>query len=322
MWQVLSQVKKPAFPNVLVGLEGGADAGIYQLREDLALVQTVDFFTPIVDDPYDYGRIAATNSLSDVYVMGGKPITALNIACFPKNGNPDWLVGILNGGVDQASEAGVAIIGGHTVEDEEIKYGLAVTGTVHPQHIVHNHTAQVGDALVLTKGLGTGILSTALKFGKLDEMQTKRLVQTMTRLNRRASVAMVAVGAHAATDITGFGLVGHAHELAHASGVTFRIAAREVPILSGALHYAKDGCLTAGERRNGEFVQEHLQVTSQVDSALLSIFKDPQTAGGLLISMPANRVDEFRDRLGDEAEDARQIGEVRPRGKFTVEIEA
>jgi len=320
LWQVLSQVKKVELPNVLVGLEGGADAGIFQLREDLALVQTVDFFTPIVDDPYDYGRIAATNSLSDVYVMGGKPITALNIACFPKDGNPDWLVGILNGGIDQAAEAGVAIIGGHTVEDEEIKYGLAVTGTVHPQQIIHNHTAQVGDALVLTKGLGTGILSTALKFGKLDEAMIKRLVQTMTRLNRRASEAMIAVGAHAATDVTGFGLVGHAHELAQASHVTFRIAAREVPILPEALHYAQDGCLTAGERRNGEFVQEHLRVAPQVDPLLMSIFKDPQTAGGLLISMPTKRVQEFFDRLGDEAEDARQIGEVAPRGKFTIEI--
>ncbi len=307
---------------MLVGLEGGADAGIFQLRDDLALVQTVDFFTPIVDDPYDYGRIAATNSLSDVYVMGGQPITALNIACFPKDGNPDWLVAILNGGVDQAAQAGVAIIGGHTVEDEEIKYGLAVTGTVHPQKIIHNHTARVGDALVLTKGLGTGILSTALKFGKLDEAQTKQLVQTMTRLNRRASEAMVAIGAHAATDITGFGLVGHAHELAHASHVTFRIAAAEVPILPEALRFAQEGCLTAGERRNGEFVQEHLHVASQVDPLLMSIFKDPQTAGGLLISMPRERVREFFDHLGEESEDARQIGEVTSRKKFTVEIEA
>jgi selenide,water dikinase len=303
-------------------LEGGADAGIFKLADDLALVQTVDFFTPIVDDPYDYGRIAATNSLSDVYVMGGRPITALNVACFPKNGNPDWLVAILNGGVDQAAAAGVAIIGGHTVEDEEIKYGLAVTGTVHPQKIIHNHTAQVGDALVLTKGLGTGILSTALKFGKLDEVMIKQLVQTMTRLNRRASEAMVAVGAHAATDITGFGLVGHAHELAHASGVTLRISAREVPILPETLHFAREGCLTGGGKRNGEFVQEHLHVAERVDALLMSVFKDPQTAGGLLISMPRERVEEFFDRLGEEAQDARQIGEVAPRGKFTVEIEA
>lgn len=308
------------FPNVLVGLKGGADAGIFQLRDDLALVQTVDFFTPIVDDPYDYGRIAATNSLSDVYVMGGTPITALNIACFPKDGNPDWLVGILNGGVDQAAEAGVAIIGGHTVEDEEIKYGLAVTGTVHPQKIVHNHTAQVGDVLVLTKGLGTGILSTALKFGKLDEAMIKQLVQTMTRLNRRASEAMIAVGAHAATDITGFGLVGHAHELAHASRVTFRIAAREVPILPETLRYAREGCLTGGGKRNGEFVKEHLHLAARVDLLLLDIFQDPQTAGGLLISMPSERIQEFFDRLGEEAEDARQIGEVVVREKFTVGI--
>lgn len=313
-------MKQVTLPNVLVGLEGGADAGIFQLREDLALVQTVDFFTPIVDDPYDYGRIAAANSLSDVYVMGGTPITALNIACFPKDGNPDWLVGILNGGVDQAAEAGVAIIGGHTVEDAEIKYGLAVTGTVHPKKIIHNHTAQVGDVLVLTKGLGTGILSTALKFGKLSEASTKQLVHTMTRLNRRASEAMVAVGAHAATDITGFGLLGHAHELAQASGVTFRINASAIPILPEALHFAREGCLTGGARSNAEFVKEHLRISTQIDPLLLEVFHDPQTAGGLLISMSAARVNEFLDRLGEEAQDARQIGEVLPRGEFTVEI--
>ncbi|NUO83207.1 selenide, water dikinase SelD, partial [candidate division KSB1 bacterium] len=277
----MSKVKMVALPNVLVGLEDGADAGIFQLRDDLALVQTVDFFTPIVDDPYDFGRIAATNSLNDVYVMGGKPVTALNIACFPKNGDPDWLVAILNGGLTQAAAAGVAIIGGHTVEDDEIKYGLAVTGTIHPQKIIHNHTAQVGDALVLTKGLGTGILSTALKFGKLGEPAINALVQTMTRLNLRASEAMVAVGAHAATDITGFGLLGHAHELALASRVTFRIAAHAVPILPETLHYAQDGCLTGGGGRNGEFVKKHLHVSTRIDALLLDIFQDPQTAGGL-----------------------------------------
>lgn len=305
-------------PNVLIGLEAAADAGIYQLREDLALVQTVDFFTPIVDDPYDYGRIAATNSLSDVYVMGGTPLTALNIACFPKNGNLDWLVAILNGGIDQAAAAGVAIIGGHTVDDAEIKYGLAVTGTVHPQKAIHNHTAQPGDALVLTKPLGTGILSTALKFGKLDDASVKLLTQTMTQLNRRASEAMVAVGAHAATDVTGFGLLGHAHEMAQASQVTFNLSASAIPVLPGAVHLAREGCLPGGERSNADFVKDHVQVASHLDTALVSVLRDPQTSGGLLIALPQNRVKEFFDRLEDPQ--ACEIGEVIPREKFSVVI--
>lgn len=305
-------------PNVLAGLEAAADAGIYQLREDLALVQTVDFFTPIVDDPYDYGRIAATNSLSDVYVMGGTPITALNIACFPKNGNLDWLVAILNGGIDQAAAAGVAIIGGHTVDDAEIKYGLAVTGTVHPQKIIHNHTAQPGDALVLTKPLGTGILSTALKFGKLDDAGLKLLTQTMTQLNRRASEVMVAVGAHAATDVTGFGLLGHAHEMAQASDVTFHLSASAIPVLPGALHLAQEGCLPGGERSNADFVKDYVQFAPHLDTALVSVLRDPQTSGGLLIALPPSRVKEFFDRLEDPQ--AREIGEVVSREKFSVVI--
>ncbi len=305
-------------PNVLIGLEAAADAGIYQLREDLALVQTVDFFTPIVDDPYDYGRIAATNSLSDVYVMGGAPITALNIACFPKNGNLDWLVAILNGGVDQAAAAGVAIIGGHTVDDPEIKYGLAVTGTVHPQKVIHNHTAQPGDALVLTKPLGTGILSTALKFGKLDDAGLKLLTQTMTQLNRRASEAMVAVGAHAATDVTGFGLLGHAHEMAQASQMTFNFSASAIPVLPGALHLAREGCLPGGERSNADFVKDNVQFAPHLDTALVSVLRDPQTSGGLLIALPKGRVKEYFDRLEDPQ--AREIGEVVPREKFSVLI--
>lgn len=305
-------------PNVLAGLEAAADAGIYQLRDDLALVQTVDFFTPIVDNPYDFGRIAATNSLSDVYVMGGTPITALNIACFPKNGDLDWLVAILNGGIDQAAAAGVAVIGGHTVDDSEIKYGLAVTGTIHPQRIIHNHSARPGDALVLTKPLGTGILSTALKFGKLDPAGLELLTQTMTQLNRRASEAMSAVGAHAATDITGFGLLGHAHEMAQASGVTFRISATSVPVLPGALQLAKEGCLTGGERSNAEFVSEHVKLAPNLDPALVSILRDPQTAGGFLIALPQNRVNEFITRLEDPQ--ARLIGEVGVREQVTVLI--
>jgi selenide,water dikinase len=224
----------------------------------------------------------------------------------------------LNGGIDQAAAAGVAIVGGHTVEDPEIKYGLAVTGVVHPDQIVHNHTAQPGDAMVLTKPLGTGILSTALKFGKLDDATIKMLINSMVRLNRRASEAMVAVGAHAATDVTGFGLLGHAHELAQASRVTLHVHAAELPILSEALRYAEEGCLTQGERTNAEFVKEHVKVSPAIAAPVLSILRDPQTAGGLLICMPREKVDEFLDILGEEGASAKQIGFVEPFGGVTV----
>lgn len=306
---------------MLVGLDAAADAGIFQLREDLALVQTVDFFTPIVDDPYDYGRIAATNSLSDVYVMGGKPVTALNIACYPANGDPDTLAAILNGGIDQAAEAGVAIIGGHTVDDPEIKYGLAVTGVVHPQQIVHNHTAEVGDVLVLTKPLGTGILSTAVKRGLLPEDGIRQLTASMLQLNRAASEAMIAVGAHAATDITGFGLLGHAYEMASASSVAFRVDAQAVPLLPEVLHFAEKGCIPAGNRNNWEFVKDYVSSREGLDPLLLKVLHDPQTAGGLLVSLESKKVGEYLGRLEEQGVQARQIGEVLPRGAFTVSVE-
>jgi selenide,water dikinase len=321
LWQVLAKVKKIEMPGVLVGLDAAADAGIFQLREDLALVQTVDFFTPIVDDPYDYGRIAATNSLSDVYVMGGKPVTALNIACYPANGDPDQLAAILNGGIDQAAEAGVAIIGGHTVDDPEIKYGLAVTGVVHPQQIVHNHTAKVGDALVLTKPLGTGILSTAVKRGLLPEQAVRQLTESMLQLNRAASEAMIAVGAHAATDITGFGLLGHAYEMASASGVSFRIEANAVPLLQEVLHFAEQGCIPGGNRNNWEFVKDHVSSREGLDPLLLKVLHDPQTAGGLLVSLEPKKVGEYLARLDDQGVQVRRIGEVVPRRQASVIVE-
>lgn len=321
LWQVLAKLRKANMPGVLVGLEAAADAGIFQLREDLALVQTVDFFTPIVDDPYDYGRIAATNSLSDVYAMGGKPITALNIACYPAKGDPDVLAAILNGGIDQAAAAGVAVIGGHTVDDPEIKFGLAVTGVVHPQQIVHNHTAQVGDALVLTKPLGTGILSTAVKRGLLPDDGIRQLTQSMLQLNRAASEAMIAVGAHAATDITGFGLLGHAYEMAAASAVTFRIDAKAVPMLPEVLHFAAQGCVPGGNRNNWEFVKDHVTIRAGVDPMVAKVLHDPQTAGGLLVSLSPEKVDEYLLRLSDHGVPARQIGEVLPKGAVAVIVD-
>lgn len=306
---------------MLAGLDAAADAGIFQLREDLALVQTVDFFTPIVDDPYDFGRIAATNSLSDVYTMGGKPVTALNIACYPAPGDPEILAAILNGGIEQAAAAGVAIIGGHTVDDPEIKYGLAVTGIVHPQQIVHHHTAQIGDTLVLTKPLGTGILSTAVKRGLLSAEGTRRLTESMLQLNRAASEAMLAVGVHAATDITGFGLLGHAYEMASASGVSFRISAGEVPLLPEVLHFAGQGCIPAGNRNNWEFVKDYVSVREGLNPLLAKVLHDPQTAGGLLVSLDQKKAGEYLSRLADNGVTARPIGAVLPAANVTLVVD-
>ncbi len=314
----MQKIHKVKLPGVLVGLEEAADAGIFQINDELALVQTVDFFTPIVDDPYDFGRIAAANSLSDVYVMGGRPITALNIACFPATGDPDWLAAILNGGIDHAATAGVAVVGGHSVDDPEIKYGLSVTGTVHPKKIVHDHTAQVGDVLVLTKALGTGILSTALKRGLLDAAQIKYLTNHMLALNKIASENMVQLGAHAATDVTGFGLLGHAYEMASASNVGFKIFSEAVPLLDGVLDFTAKGCVPGGNRNNWDYVQSHVSFEKEIDPLRLKVLHDPQTSGGLLVSLPENAAKEYINRLGDQSVQSVIIGEVIPPGNGTL----
>jgi selenide,water dikinase len=314
----MQKVNKVKLPGVLVGLEEAADAGIFQINDELALVQTVDFFTPIVDDPYDFGRIAAANSLSDVYVMGGRPITALNIACYPASGNPDWLAAILNGGIDHAASAGVAVVGGHTVDDPEIKYGLSVTGTVHPQKIVHDHTAQAGDVLVLTKALGTGILSTALKRGLLDAAQIKYLTEHMLAFNKIASEIMVKLGAHAATDVTGFGLLGHAYEMASASKVSFKIFSDAVPLMNDVLDFAAKGCVPGGNRNNWDYVQSHVSFEREVDPLRLKVLHDPQTSGGLLVSLPETSALEYVKRLAGQGVKGAIIGEVIPASDRTL----
>lgn len=306
----MHKISKPRLPGVLVGLEEAADAGVFQIGDELALVQTVDFFTPIVDDPYDYGRIAAANSLSDVYAMGAKPLSALNIACYPAAQDAEVLAAILNGGIDHAAAAGVAVIGGHTVDDPEIKYGLAVTGVVHPQKIIHAHTAQVDDALVLTKPLGTGILSTALKRGVLEPHSVKYLTEHMLAFNKTASETMILMAVHAATDITGFGLLGHAWEMATASKVSFRLFAQTVPVMQDVLHYAAQGCIPAGNRNNWDFVRSYVRIEKEVDALLLKVLHDPQTSGGLLVSLPQQHVREFVERLADQDVQAVVIGEV------------
>jgi len=283
---VLRDLPHSTDPRVLVGFGTNDDAGVYKLSDDLALVQTVDFFTPIVDDPYDFGRIAATNALSDIYAMGGTPITALNIAAFPMELlGPETLARILAGGADVARAAGVALLGGHTVEDDEPKYGMAVTGTIHPARIVKNAGARAGDALVLTKPLGTGILGSSLKKDAIDATQMAECVRWMTTLNAGAAKAMVVARAHAATDVTGYGLLGHGFEMARASGVRLRIGAAQVPTYDLAREMIRAGHVPGGTRANAA---EHAAFTTFADDVpadLRLLFSDAQTSGGLLIAV-------------------------------------
>jgi selenide,water dikinase len=285
-------------PNVLVGYGTSDDAGVYRLSDDLAIVQTVDFFTPIVDDAYDFGRIAATNALSDLYAMGATPLTALNIAAFPIEAHGlEPLAQMLAGGAAVARAAGVAILGGHTIEDDEPKYGMAVTGRIHPDRIVTNAGAQPGDVVVLTKPLGTGVLGSALKSGAIDAHGIAEAVRWMTTLNAGAAAAMLAVGVDAATDVTGFGLLGHGNEIARSSGVRLRIDVARVPVMALVRELIGAGIAPGGSRRN---VAEHAAFTTfgpDIAADTRLILSDAQTSGGLLICVPAERADALCDAL-------------------------
>jgi selenide, water dikinase len=309
---VLRHLPKPANERVLIGVETSDDAGVYLLDGDQVLIQTVDFFTPIVDDPFEYGQIAAANSLSDVYAMGGSPITALNIVCYPmKEAPPEWLHEILRGGADRAAEAGVAILGGHTVEDPEIKYGLSVTGIAHRQQVTPNRGARVGDRLVLTKALGTGLITTALKRGIADEAAVRAATESMKTLNRAAALAMVSVGVHACTDVTGFGLLGHLYEMLSASDVAARVDAAALPLLPTAKECARDGITTGGARNNETYLQPYVQFDEAVSPELRQVLFDPQTSGGLLMAVPPERQDALLAALEAEGVRVRAvIGEV------------
>jgi len=306
----------------LVGLETSDDAGVYQLTPDLALVQTVDFFTPIVDDPFTFGQVAVANALSDVYAMGGRPLTAMNLVAFPvKTLASSVLKDILLGGLSKMEEAGVTLVGGHTVEDPEIKYGLSVTGLVHPKKILSNAKAIPGDLLVLTKPIGTGIIATALKGGMASEKAVRQMVESMTALNRKASEKMQALGAHACTDITGFGLIGHGLEMANASHVGLRIWASKVPSFPEAMEYARIGLIPAGAYSNRQFFSCRVDVRSSVSTVLGDLFYDPQTSGGLLISLPPREAEELVGALregGDHG--AAIVGEVvkEPEGRMEI----
>ena len=282
---MLKSIPRVANAHVLVGFDTSDDAGVYRITPELALVQTVDFFTPIVDDPFTYGAIAAANALSDVYAMGGKPISVLSILAWPATGDLDDLEEILKGGASKIHEAGAAILGGHSVVDDEIKFGYAVTGTVHPGRVLTNAGAREGDALVLTKPLGTGVIATALKGGMARAEHVAASVESMLLLNRAACEEMLRYRVHGCTDVTGFGLLGHARELAAASAVTLEIETDTLQFLPGALEYARAGIVPGGLIRNRVFVWPSVQVTRTLDAALETLLYDPQTSGGLLIAM-------------------------------------
>jgi selenide, water dikinase len=283
--RVLASIPRTANENVLVGFDTADDAGVYQLTAELALVQTVDFFTPIVDDPFTFGAIAAANALSDVYAMGGRPISALSILAYPAKGDLDDLEQILKGGADKMREADCAVVGGHSIADEEIKFGYAVTGTVHPKRFKPNAGARAGDALVFTKRLGTGVIATALKRGMASEAHVETAIASMLALNRRACEAMLAFDVHGCTDVTGFGLIGHAREMAIASGVTLEIEVDRVRFLPGALEYARQGAIPGGLKNNREWAASTVAAQRELPAEVEALLYDPQTSGGLLISL-------------------------------------
>jgi selenide,water dikinase len=320
----MRHLQKTGDPNLLVGTETGDDAGVYQLTEDLAIVQTLDFFPPVINDPYLYGQIAAANSLSDIYAMGGTPRTALNLACYPDDKEDlDWLGEIFRGGNEKVMEAGAVILGGHTVRDAEIKFGYAVTGTIHPRRILTNAAARPGDKLVLTKPLGTGFVTTAHRAGHCPEEVLQAAVASMVQLNDGSMQAMLAAGAHSATDVTGFGLAGHAYGMAKGSGTTLALELSRLPILPGAEKLARRPYLTRASATNAAYVAEDLRIEGKPDPVRLEFFYDAQTSGGLLISVPGDRADALvADARSRGATASSIVGEVRERGDKALILRA
>lgn len=310
--RVLGGLPENNDPRVLADYRNASDAGVFVIDEQQALVQTVDFFTPIVDDPYVYGAVAAANALSDIYAMGGQPLTALSIVGFPKKGvDFSVLERILRGGCDKIRESGAFLLGGHTIQDDEIKFGYAITGRVHPKRLIDNAGAKPGDALYLTKPIGTGVLATALKKNKLSEDLCTVLHSTMSKLNSSASEAMLEAGAHSATDITGFGLLGHAGEMARASSATLEIEAHAVPLLPEALHFQSKGYRTGAIEANRCYVADILELADGLDRNLGEILLDPQTSGGLLISVPQDQEASLRESLASRKAAGARIGAVK-----------
>jgi selenide,water dikinase len=308
-------------PDVLVGMETGDDAAVYRLRPDLALVVTTDFFTPVVDDAYTFGAIAAANALSDIYAMGARPLMAVNLVAFPVKELPgSVLADILRGGATKAREAGIEILGGHSVDDHEPKYGLAVIGTVHPDRVVRNRGGRPGDALLLTKPLGTGIITTAIKHGVAPSDSEAAAVESMLRLNRDAAETMERFEVHAATDVTGFGLLGHLHYLARASGVSARVDSASVPVLPGAEELADAGEVPSGTRSNERFLAAKVRRAFPVSDITQTVLSDAQTSGGLLIAVPPDAVGQLSQALTARGVPAARIGELQAGEPGTIEL--
>lgn len=316
--QVLSRLPKQNFStNVIVGFETSDDAGVFRLNDKTALVQTVDFFTPIADEPEIYGQVAAINSLNDIYAMGGEPISALSIVCYPQKGDWDILGEILLGGQKALNKENVVVLGGHSVDDREIKFGYAVTGIVKPDKVIKNSTSKIGDRLILTKPIGTGVISTAVKYQKASEKTKKAALKTMTTSARRASKAMRQVGANACTDITGFGLLGHAFEMAKGSNVTLVIESDRIELLPDVIDLIKQKMLTRGDINNRAYVGESINFNADITKEMQSALFDPQTAGGLLISLEEDKAEDFIKRV----KDAKIIGRVESLQNYHLVIE-
>ncbi|OGO01329.1 MAG: selenide, water dikinase SelD [Chloroflexi bacterium RBG_13_53_26] len=310
-------------PNLIVGLEKADDAGVYKLSEDLAIIQTIDFFTPIVDDPYTFGQIAVANALSDVYAMGGKPLTAMNVVCFPiKTLDISVLREILRGGLEKMREAGVVLVGGHSVDDTELKYGLSVTGVMHPSKVITKTGAKAGDKLILTKPLGTGIINTAIKGRVAGEETVTKVAGHMATLNKVASEAMQEIGVNACTDITGFGLLGHACEMIQDSEIGMKIRAASVPVFAEAIEFAQMGMIPGGTYRNKEFRSSMVKKATEVPEYVQDVLFDPQTSGGLFIAVSAAKADLLLSRLHKAGVvEARIVGEVVGQPKEMIIIE-
>ncbi len=317
---MLSTLPKNSDPRLIVGFDTADDAAVYKINDDTAIIQTVDFFPPMVDDPYTFGQVAAANALSDIYAMGGEPKLALNLFCFPSKKLPEEAIkAILAGGADKVLEAGAILCGGHTIEDPEPKYGLAVTGFVNPGRVLSNASAREGDLLILTKPVGSGILTTAAKAQLLFGEQEKQLIATMTALNAKAQRSMMKFDINSCTDITGFGLMGHVREMAEGSGLTAEITADAVPVLDGALSFANMGIIPAGAYRNREFIGEKVSIREGVDRAVADILFDPQTSGGLLISLPEKQAYALLEDIRSHTPAAAIIGRMKAKGRYAIE---
>jgi selenide,water dikinase len=303
-------------PNLIVGFGTCDDAGVYKIAPDYALIQTVDFFTPIVDDPYTFGAIAATNALSDVYAMGGKPLTALNICCFSTGLDPEVYAEILQGGLDKVTEAGAVVLGGHTVTDNEVKFGVSVTGYVHPDKVLTNGGAKSGDVLILTKPIGTGVISTAFKNEMIGEEDMKEAITSMSTLNKAASEAAQKIGVNACTDVTGFGLSGHSYEVAAASNVNIRINISKVPVMKGVLDLIEKECIPGGGYANRSHYEKWIEFEGDISEIKKALVFDPQTSGGLLLSIPKEKAADLVKELQERGTLRSQvIGEVLPKAE-------